>query len=93
MIEIIYTKYDFRHTLDIWQDEHPNWRDDIAFVEIKNKFFNQEKVRIHFGLLGNIVWNGKRELFFNDTLISFSDSPFCLFYADLLDRLFYGKEV
>ena len=85
MIKIIYTNKDFRHILDLWEDNYPNYKDDISFLEIKNKYIASESV-----IITNGNTNIKGILFINDSVISFSDSPFCNFYKQLLEDMKYG---
>ena len=94
MVAIIYYEKYFRHVLDIWQDEHPDYVNDIAFLEIKNVFKDVEEVNIHMSIINDdILFNGKQELFFNSTLVQFSDTPFCSYFMNTLKGLMYASKV
>jgi hypothetical protein len=87
MVAIIYSEKYFRHVLDIWQDEHPDYTNDIAFLEIKNVFKDSEEVNIHMGIMGDYALDGEQELCFNSTIIRFSNSPFCSYLMSILKNL------
>lgn len=46
MIQIKYLNYDFRHIIWIWKDLHPDYYDDLKFIDIANKFEKIKNVQI-----------------------------------------------